>query len=158
MAPSAFIAVVASQGELVGSLYNNFHMKLPAESATPHHVGILAGLTSLNAGYSLAIKIWRFWRRDVFALPETTGPKLYSYAVAMVIVSVALFFVAFARRSLFLRRLAMFGVAAKIAKCFFVDTTGLVGLIRVASLSGLGSSRAGLAWINRRMTDQNNLY
>jgi hypothetical protein len=52
----------------------------------------------------------------------------------------------------------MFGVAAKIAKCFFVDTTGLVGLIRVASLSGLGLSRAGLAWINRRMTDQNNLY
>ena len=48
--------------------------------------------------------------------------------------------------------------AAKIAKCFFVDTTGLVGLIRAASLSGLGLSRAGLAWINRRMTDQNNLY
>ena len=67
-------------------------------------------------------------------------------------------FVAFARRSLFLRRLAMFGVAAKIARCFFVDTTGLVGLIRAASLSGLGLSRAGLAWINRRMTDQNNLY
>ena len=82
---------MASQGELVGSLYNDFLMKLPAESATPHHVGILAGLASPHAGHSLAIEIWRFWRGDVFALSETTGPKLYSYAVAMVIVAVALF-------------------------------------------------------------------
>lgn len=114
----------------------------------------MAGLASILVGYYLALEIRRFWRGDVLALPGTTGPELYSYTVALVIMSVALLFVAFARRSLFLRRLAMFGVAATIAKVFFIDMAELEGLIRVASFLGLGLSLAGLAWINRRMTDQ----
>jgi len=35
-----------------------------------------------------------------------------------------------------------------------IDMAGLAGLMRVASFLGLGLSLAGLAWINRRMTEQ----
>ena len=36
-----------------------------------------------------------------------------------------------------------------IVKVFVLDVAGLNGLIRVASLLGLGLSLAGLAWLNR---------
>ncbi len=112
---------------------------------------ILGG--ALGAMY-LALEIRRFWRGDILAVPGTTDPELYSYTVAMLIVSVGFLFWAFALRSVALRRVAMLGIALTIAKVFLVDMSGLAGLVRVASFLGLGLSLAGLAWVNRRMTEQ----
>ena len=86
--------------------------------------------------------------------PGTTDGELYSYTLAMLITSVALLFLAFSRRSVLLRRIAMIGIALTIAKVFLIDMSGLAGLVRVASFLGLGLSLAGLAWVNRKMTEQ----
>lgn len=112
----------------------------------------LAG-TALAATY-VGFEIRRAWRGDVLAVPGTTGPELYTYTVALLVTGIALLFLAFARRSVSVRRLAMGMIALTIAKVFLVDMSGLAGLVRVASFLGLGLSLAGLAWINRRMTDQ----
>jgi uncharacterized membrane protein len=45
-------------------------------------------------------------------------------------------------------------LAVVIAKIFIIDTSDLEGLLRVASFMGLGLSLLGLAWLHRRM--QNN--
>jgi len=112
----------------------------------------LAG-AGLAATY-VAFEIRRAWRGDILAVPGTTDPELYSYTVAMLLSAVALLFLAFARRSDLLRKVAMLGIALTIAKVFLIDMSGLAGLTRVASFLGLGLSLAGLAWINRRMSEQ----
>jgi uncharacterized membrane protein len=72
----------------------------------------------------------------------------------MLVVAVALLLLAFARRSVGLRKLAMLGVALTVAKVFMIDTSGLSGLIRVMSFMGLGLGLAGLVWLNRKMSAQ----
>ncbi len=116
-------------------------------------IAFAAMAAALSASY-VALEIRRMWRGDILAVPGTSDPELYSYTVAMLCISVTLLFIAFARRSILLRRIAMIGVGLTIAKVFLVDMDGLSGLVRVASFLGLGLALAALAWINRRMTEQ----
>ncbi|HMB14342.1 MAG TPA: DUF2339 domain-containing protein [Roseovarius sp.] len=115
------------------------------------------GFVSLSAGYAVAfaaLEIRRLWRGTDLSVPGVTQPELYSYTVAMLVVAVALLLLAFARRSVPLRKLAMLGVALTVAKVFAIDTSGLSGLIRVVSFMGLGIGLAGLVWLNRKMSAQ----
>lgn len=109
-----------------------------------------AGLAALYIGS----EIRRFWQGDVLALHGVKDGELYSYTVAMLLISVSLLFFGFSRRSTLIRKLAIIGVGLTIAKVFLIDMSGLTGLIRVASFLGLGLSLAGLAWVNQRMTLQ----
>jgi uncharacterized membrane protein len=113
-----------------------------------------AALAGALGALWLGLEIRRAWQGDVIALPGVLDGELYSYTVAMLVVSVVLLFAAFARRSVAVRRLAMAGIGLTVAKVFLVDMSGLAGLFRVASFLGLGLSLAGLAWVNRLMTRQ----
>lgn len=115
-------------------------------------IGVAAsGLAALYAG----LEIRRFWQGDtITSYKGTTDGELYSYTVAMLLVSVGLLFFAFSKRSDLIRKAAMAGVGLTIAKVFLIDMSGLTGLMRVASFLGLGLSLSGLAWVNRRMTRQ----
>ncbi|PHQ99155.1 MAG: hypothetical protein COB39_05250 [Marinosulfonomonas sp.] len=108
---------------------------------------IAVGVSALYVG----LEIRRFWQGDVLAHSGTTGGELYSYTIAMLLVSVALLFFAFSKRSDLIRKAAIVGIGLTIAKVFLIDMSGLTGLIRVASFLGLGLSLAGLAWVNRQM-------
>ncbi len=125
--------------------FGHLHHRLRIAFAT-----ISAGLAALY----LALQIRRFWQGDYLAGVGTTDGELYSYTVAMLLVSVGLLFFGFSRRSVMIRRLAIIGIGLTIAKVFMIDMAGLTGLIRVASFLGLGLSLAGLAWVNRRMSAQ----
>lgn len=121
----------------------------------PRRLRLIFGwVSAITVTYYVALEIRRFWRGDVLAVPGTTDPELYSYTVALLLSAVVALFVAFSRRSVMLRRIAVFGIGLTIAKVFLIDMAGLAGLVRVASFLGLGLSLAGLAWINRRMTEQ----
>ena len=113
-----------------------------------------AAVSAALAALYLGLEIRRFWQGDILANRGTTDGELYSYTVVMLLISVALLFYAFSKRSGLLRRLAIIGIGLTIAKVFLIDMSGLTGLIRVASFLGLGLSLAGLAWVNRRMTLQ----
>lgn len=102
-------------------------------------------------GFYIALEIRRFWHGNDLSAPVILQPELYSYTLAMLMVSVILLLLAFARRSVELRKLAMAGVALTVAKVFLVDMAGLTGLIRVASFIGLGLSLVGLTWLSRAM-------
>jgi uncharacterized membrane protein len=107
-----------------------------------------------GAGYGawyLGLEIRRLWQGDDLSVPGVSDGELYSYTVALILVSVVL--LALVRRSETLRRVAMVGVALTVAKVFLVDMAGLAGLVRVASFLGLGLSLAGLAWLNRRIAE-----
>lgn len=109
-----------------------------------------------GAGYGawyLGLEIRRLWQGDDLSMPGVSDGELYSYTVALILVSVLLLMLALLRRSEILRRVAMAGVALTVAKVFLVDMAGLAGLVRVASFLGLGLSLAGLAWLNRRIAD-----
>ena len=108
---------------------------------------IAVGLSALYVG----LEIRRFWQGDMLAHRGTTDGELYSYTIAMLLVSVALLFLAFSKRSDLIRKAAIVGIGLTIAKVFLIDMSGLTGLIRVASFLGLGLSLAGLAWVNRQM-------
>ncbi|MBW4972194.1 DUF2339 domain-containing protein [Roseovarius mucosus] len=109
-----------------------------------------------GAGYGawyLGLEIRRLWQGDDLSVPGVSDGELYSYTVALILVSVLLLMLALLRRSETLRRVAMAGVALTVAKVFLVDMAGLAGLVRVASFLGLGLSLAGLAWLNRRIAE-----
>ncbi|MFV0472631.1 MAG: DUF2339 domain-containing protein [Pikeienuella sp.] len=109
----------------------------------------------LGTGAALTVGLWgffeirRLWRGPDLSAPGPSDGELYSYTVAMLIVSLILLAVAVLRRSEMVRRIAMAGVALTIVKVFLIDMSGLSGLIRVASFIGLGLALAALAWINR---------
>ena len=109
---------------------------------------------SLSASLYSGLEIRRFWHGRDLSAPTVLDGELYSYTVALLVVSIALLFVAFWRRSHVLRKIALAGVALTIAKVFLIDMSGLAGLYRVASFLGLGLSLAGLAWLSRQMAAQ----
>lgn len=110
--------------------------------------------SSLFAALYTGMEIRRLWRGRNLGVPGVTDPELYSYTLALLIASVALLVFAFGWRSKTLHKVAMAGVALTVAKVFLIDMSGLSGLIRVFSFMGLGLSLGGLAWLNRKMTEQ----
>jgi uncharacterized membrane protein len=48
----------------------------------------------------------------------------------------------------------MAGIALTIAKVFFIDMSGLSGLLRVMSFMGLGLALLALTWLDRVMSAQ----
>lgn len=113
---------------------------------------LLAGAAGAYGAWYLALEIRRLWQGRDLSVPGVGAGELYSYTVALIVVSVVMLVLALLRRSEALRRLAMAGVALTVAKVFLVDMSGLSGLVRVASFLGLGLSLAGLAWLNARIT------
>ena len=107
--------------------------------------GIGAALLALYA----VLEIRRFWRGPDISLPGIGQYELYSYTIALMILGAVLLYQAIARRSQFLRRIAMGVIALTIAKVFLIDISGLTGLTRVFSFLALGLSLAGLAFLNR---------
>jgi uncharacterized membrane protein len=106
------------------------------------------------AAVYLALEIRRLWHGPDLSAAGVKDGELYSYTIAMLVVSVGLLLLAFLRRSNMLRKVAIAGVALTIAKVFLLDMSGLTGLVRVASFLGLGLSLAGLAWLVRVMNAQ----
>jgi uncharacterized membrane protein len=111
----------------------------------------LVSLAALFAASYVGLEIRRFWQGNNLNVATTTDSELYSYTIAMLIVAVALLFIAFSRRSLLLRRIATIGIGLTIAKVFLIDMSGLAGLLRVVTFLGLGLSLSALAWIDRQM-------
>lgn len=115
------------------------------------------GFAVLGSAYFLfytALSIRHFWRGPDLSLPGFTDPELYTYTVAMLLVSAAVLVVAFWKRTVWLRKLAMWGIALTIAKVFLVDMSGLAGLLRVGSFMGLGLALLALTWLDRVMSAQ----
>lgn len=133
--PAALFGIVALRFD---HLNRRFRVSLGA---------IATGLVALYVG----LEIRRFWQGNMLAGDGTTDGELYSYTVAMMLVSVGLLFYGFSKRSNLIRKAAIIGIGLTIAKVFLIDMAGLTGLIRVASFLGLGLSLAGLAWVNRQM-------
>jgi len=115
----------------------------------------LVAFSGLAASCYAALEIRHLWQGPFIGLQlGVKDGELYTYTVVLLLTSFALLFIAFARRSVALRKLAMVGVGLTIAKVFLIDMAGLSGLIRVASFMGLGLSLAALAWLNRVMERQ----
>ncbi|MGR3343861.1 MAG: DUF2339 domain-containing protein [Paracoccaceae bacterium] len=113
------------------------------------------GFISLSALFAAAytgLEIRRLWRGPNLSVPGTTDAELYTYTLALLLISVAILFYAFARRSVTLRRIATIGIGLTIAKVFLIDMAGLAGLLRVVSFLGLGLSLAALGWIDGQMS------
>ncbi|MEE9388620.1 MAG: DUF2339 domain-containing protein [Paracoccaceae bacterium] len=111
-------------------------------------------LSAVFSAAYLGLEIRRLWQGRDLSAPGVMDGELYSYTIALLLVSVGLLFFAFNRRSVALRQIATIGIGLTIAKVFLIDMAGLAGLLRVASFLGLGLSLAGLGWVYRRMADQ----
>lgn len=114
----------------------------------------------LQAGYALAgvyattyviYETRRLFRGDNLSVRGVTDGELYAYTLLMLITSIVLLLLAYKRRSVTLRKLAMAGVGLTIAKVFLIDMSGLSGLTRVFSFMGLGLALLGLTWLNRKL-------
>ncbi len=114
----------------------------------------LGTLAALIAAWYVFLGIRHSWRGADLTVPGVTDPELYTYTLAMLVGSGGLLLVAFWRRIVWARQLAMAGVALTIGKVFFIDMSGLSGLIRVVSFLGLGLALLGLTWLNRVMAAQ----
>lgn len=115
---------------------------------------LLMALSGLYGATYVGLEIRRVWRGRDLSVPGVTDAELYSYTLAMLTAAMLLLMLAFSRRSVTLRKLAMSGVALTIAKVFLIDMSNLSGLTRVFSFMGLGLALVTLAWLNRKMTAQ----
>jgi uncharacterized membrane protein len=113
----------------------------------------LIALSALAGGLWGWFEIRRLWRGNDLSVGSISDGELYSYTIAMSVVSLLVLGVAVWRHSIGLRKLAMVGVALTIAKVFLVDMSGLSGLTRVVSFVGLGLALVALAWLNRKITE-----
>ena len=116
------------------------------------HRGLRILLWVLAAGLAAfwgALEIRHFWQGDDMASYLTSKPELYSYTVAMILAALGLLALAFIRQSAGLRKLALVMVLLVVAKVYFVDASGLDGLLRVVSFLVLGLVAALMAWVNR---------
>lgn len=111
-------------------------------------LGFMSFGSGLLALY-LALEIRRFWQGNWLGKPDVQQGELYNYTVALMLVGAGLLYLAIARKSDLVRRIAMAVIAFTIVKVFLLDAAGLTGLTRVASFLGLGLSLAALAWLNR---------
>ena len=111
------------------------------------------GLAGLYGATYLIYETRRLFRGDNLAVRGVTDGELYAYTVLMLVTSIVLLLLAYKRRSVSLRKLAMAGVGLTIAKVFLVDMSGLSGLTRVFSFMGLGLALLGLTWLNRKLSD-----
>ena len=111
--------------------------------------GALWALSASFAALWVALEIRHFWRGGDMASYITSKPELYSYTVAMILAALGLLALAFIRQSSGLRKLALVMVVLVVAKVYFVDISGLDGLLRVVSFLVLGLVAALMAWVNR---------
>ncbi len=111
--------------------------------------GALWALSASFAALWVALEIRHFWRGENMASYITSKPELYSYTVAMILAALGLLALAFIRQSAGLRKLALGMVLLVVAKVYFVDMSGLDGLLRVVSFLVLGLVAALMAWVNR---------
>jgi uncharacterized membrane protein len=101
-------------------------------------------------GLWLVLTIRHFWRGAVgMEWPGMDQPELYSYTVALLVIGAGVFYQSLARPNATLRKAGLVFIGLAVAKVFFLDISGLGGLIRIFSLLFLGLSLAGLAWLNR---------
>ena len=106
-------------------------------------------LAATLATLFVGLEIRHFWHGDAMANGGTLKPELYSYTVAMIMVALSLLALAFVRQSAGLRKLALVMVALVMVKVFFVDASGLDGLLRAVSFLVLGLVAVLMAWVNR---------
>ena len=114
----------------------------------------LGAAASASAVLYAGLEIRRLWQG-----PDLTGygfedGELYSYTIAMLLCGSGLLLAAYFRRSTLLRKAAVAVIGLTIAKVFLVDTAGLEGLIRALSFLALGLVLAGLALLNRWITQR----
>ena len=109
-------------------------------------------LALLSVGYLfayLALSIRHLWRGPDLSVAGVSDPELYTYTLAMLLISAGTLLVAFWKRADWLRKVAMVGIGLTIAKVFVVDMAGLSGLMRVLSFMGLGLALLALTWLDR---------
>ena len=110
---------------------------------------LLWALSAALGALFVALEIRHFWQGEAMASPHSTKPELYSYTVAMILAAMALLALAFLRQSAGVRKLALGMVVLVVAKVYFVDMSGLDGLLRVVSFLVLGLVAALMAGVNR---------
>lgn len=129
---------------LLGFVANQFtHLK------REFRIGFWTASGILGAFY-LITAIRHLWRGPDIRLPGIDDTELYSYTVAMIIVSAGMLFIALWRRKVTLRRVALVALGITAAKVFLIDAAGLTGLTRVFSFLALGLVLTALAWLDRR--------
>ncbi|MEO1452443.1 MAG: DUF2339 domain-containing protein [Pseudomonadota bacterium] len=116
-------------------------------------VALALASTGFGAGY-IGLSIRHFWRGPDLSVGGFSDAELYTYTLAMLLVSAGLLVVAFWKRAVWLRQLALAGIGLTIAKVFLVDMSGLAGLFRVVSFMGLGLALLALTWADRVMSAQ----
>ena len=119
----------------------------------PKALRFILGL--LSSGYVaayVALSIRHLWRGPDLSVAGVSDPELYTYTLAMLLISAGTLLVAFWKRAIWLRKLAMAGIGLTIAKVFVIDMAGLSGLIRVLSFMGLGLALLALTWLDRVMS------
>lgn len=99
----------------------------------------------------IGLEIRHLWHGSKMSSAQIYDGELYSYTIAMLLAGAGFLVTALYRRSDNLRKIGLVIIGLTVAKVFFIDMSGLTGLIRIFSFLILGLALAGLAWLNRWM-------
>ena len=109
-------------------------------------LGTIAGVAATLYG---GLEIRRLWQGNDLTAYGVVEGELYSYTIAMLLAGSVTLGLALMKKSTTLQRAAFAIIGLTIAKVFLIDMSGLEGLTRVLSFLALGLVLAGLALLNR---------
>ena len=110
---------------------------------------VAGGAALVSATVYVGLEIRRLWQGPDLTAPGVMDGELYTYTIAMLVVGSVVLGLALLKKSHALRTAAFTIIALTIAKVFLIDMSGLEGLTRVLSFLALGLVLAGLALLNR---------
>lgn len=124
-------------------------LRIPSRFAFLKARWIMPAATALLGFYG-ALEIRRLWHGPDISSGTILTEELYSYTIAMLIITVSTFFVSIAKNSKGLRTLALTLAGITALKVFLWDMSELQGLGRATAFIGLGLTLAAIAWLHQR--------
>lgn len=116
--------------------------------------GLTLGLALIAGGAALGwamIELRRLWHGPVLSSATVFDGELYSYTLALLVISVGVTLLGAWRDWAAARRVGLGLAALAILKAFLIDMAGLDGLWLAGSFLALGLALVGLAWLYRRL-------
>jgi len=124
-------------------------LRIPSRFAFLTSRRIMPAAVFLLALYG-TLEIRRFWHGPIISDGTILTEELYTYTIAMLIITVGTFIASILQDHRFLRTTALSLAAITALKVFLWDMSGLQGLGRASAFIGLGLTLAGIAWLHQR--------
>ena len=132
---------------VMGMIFNRYHQKTLQPAAI-----IFSGIAAF---IFISLEIRHLWQGSVALNQPTLSGELYTYSAVWLAMAIGAIFLGTMKFGNDCYRSGMALLALVIAKIFLIDMSDLEGLLRVASIMGLGLALLAISYLHQRIQRKN---